>query len=73
MSPNTLTPLPLPQALLPYLTQFVTDEVARSLKDLDVLHALLAMTAALLQNPQACPLTNLSRTLSSSSHAFANP
>ncbi|KAJ1475966.1 hypothetical protein T484DRAFT_1966945 [Baffinella frigidus] len=40
------------QALLPYLTQFVTDEVARSLKDLDVLHALLAMTAALLQNPQ---------------------
>ena len=40
------------QALLPYLTQFITDEVRRSLKDLPILNALLSMTAALLSNKQ---------------------
>ena len=40
------------QALLPYLTQFITDEVTRSLKDLGVLNRLLSMTSALLSNPQ---------------------
>lgn len=40
------------QALLPYLTQFITDEVRRSLKDLPILNALLSMTAAILSNKQ---------------------
>eukprot|EP00288_Rhodomonas_lens_P008620 CAMPEP_0177727832 /NCGR_PEP_ID=MMETSP0484_2-20121128/20537_1 /TAXON_ID=354590 /ORGANISM="Rhodomonas lens, Strain RHODO" /LENGTH=377 /DNA_ID=CAMNT_0019240523 /DNA_START=61 /DNA_END=1191 /DNA_ORIENTATION=- len=40
------------QSLLPYFTQFITDEVKHSLKDLAVLHALVSMTSALLNNPQ---------------------
>eukprot|EP00802_Teleaulax_amphioxeia_P003240 Tamp_03243.p2 GENE.Tamp_03243~~Tamp_03243.p2 ORF type:complete len:526 (+),score=156.94 Tamp_03243:120-1580(+) len=40
------------QALLPYLTHFITDEVRRSLKDLPILNALLSMTAAMLSNKQ---------------------
>jgi transcription initiation factor TFIID subunit 6 len=40
------------QALLPYLTQFITEEVRRSLKDLPILNALLSMTYAILSNKQ---------------------
>lgn len=38
------------QQLLPYLAQFVADETARSLRQLGVLRALLAMCRALLDN-----------------------